>query len=326
MKSNAQPTLKDIALEAGVSVMTASSVLNASRSSTRVSEATTLRVKEIAGRLGYRPNLNARALVTGRTKIIALYLYRMDAPFAMAVARQMQAIAWEDGYEIVVHEFTGDDAHLRSMVDGILQLDRVYLETDTPCSQEQTPHVAFGAYCNDLIDSVGVDLKTASLEAMQVLLNAGRKRIAFLGRRDPFVRQIDDRLSAYLQAMETINLAPEVIDTPVNTRTAGWEATLMHALSGSFPDAIFCLNDELAMGCYRALNERGMRIPEDVAVIGCDGMDEGKFLSPPLTTISQPIESLCRRAWEFLKLRMTNREGERQQMTLPASLTLRESH
>ena len=319
-------TIQDIAKRVKLSHTTVSRALN-HRNSINIPEPTRLRVIEAANEMGYRPNLNARALVTGRTKLIALQLYRMDSSFAMEVARRMQALAWQDGYEVLVHEFFGNDSNLRSVVDGVLMLDRIYRPEDPlPQTEEQTPHVALGAFAVDTVDYVGVDLKSASLEAMQLLIRSGRKRIAFLGLHDS--PPSDARLSAYYSAMEAAGLETQIIAASENTRARfhGYEAVTRFFERNERADAIFCKNDEVAAGCYRALRERGLRIPDDVAVIGCDGMDEGQFLAPPLTTISQPINELCYQGWEFLKLRMQDRSCERQQIVLPASLTLRESH
>jgi DNA-binding LacI/PurR family transcriptional regulator len=126
--------------------------------------------------------------------------------------------------------------------------------------------------------------------------------------------------------MREAGLAPEWIDAPENTRQYGYRVLTDHIERHGVPHALFCENDELAVGGYRALSERGLRISQDIAVIGCDDTDEGRFLSPALTTISQPIEALCRHGWAFLKCRMEDRTLERQQLRLLATLTRRESH
>jgi LacI family transcriptional regulator len=320
-------TIRDIARQLNLSHTTVSRVLN-NRDAIRIPEATRDRVRAAARELGYRPNLSARALVTGRSKLIALQLYRLDSPFAMEVARRLQALAWEDGYEVLVHEFLGDNTNLRSVVDGVLLLDRIFSPEDSlPRAEDQIPHVALGAFHVDTIDSVGVDLYTPGLEVMQLLLKAGCKRIAFLGQSqmDP---EADGRMAAYRAAMQEAGLPPIPIEASdhARPRSSGY-AAMRTFLSGKIaPEAIFCKSDELAVGCYRALRERGLRIPDDVAVIGCDGLDEGLFLPPPLTTLSQPIEALCQQGWQFLKRRMEDRDLPRQQAILSATLTLRESH
>jgi LacI family transcriptional regulator len=318
-------TIRDIAREVNLSHTTVSRVLNR-REAINIPEVTRERVLAVARELGYRPNLNARALVTGRTNLVALQLYRLDSPFAMEVARSFQALAWRDGYEVLVHEFDGSDTHLRAVVDGVLLLDRIPATDAASTLPDPTPQVALGAFHTDAFDSVAVDLELASREAMELFLASGRKRVAFLGRRDDIVERLDGRIAAYRSAMAAAQLPEERIDTPENTRAHGRTSLLAHADTHGFPDAIFCENDELAVGCYRALRERGLTVPGDVAVIGCDGIDEVGYLSPELTTIVQPTAELCQVAWTFLKNRMLDRTRERQHAVLPATLQRRESH
>jgi DNA-binding LacI/PurR family transcriptional regulator len=319
-------TIYDIAKQVSLSHTTVSRVLNG-KNSINIPDATRTRVLAAAQEMGYRPNLSARALVSGKSKLIALQLYRMNSPYSMEVARQMQAIAWEDGYEVLVHEFIGDEANLRFVVDGVLQLDRLFRPEDTkPSTSDQTPHVALGALAIDTIDSVVVDLQTAATEAMALLLRSGRKRIALLGQHHADVK--DGRMVAYSAAMAAASLPIKLIHTPENTytRACGYEALRNYIQQEGVPEAVFCMNDTFAVGCYRALQETGLRIPDDVAVIGCDDTEEGSFLSPSLTSISQPIDALCRGGWELLKRRMEDRKCERQHTVIPASLTRRESH
>jgi DNA-binding LacI/PurR family transcriptional regulator len=319
-------TIYDIAKQVSLSHTTVSRVLNA-KNSINIPEVTRNRVLAAAQELGYRPNLSARTLATGKSKLIALQLYRMDSPYAMEVARQMQAIAWEDGYEVLVHEFIGDEANLRFVVDGVLQLDRLFRPEDIkPDTNAQTPHVALGALAIDTIDSVVVDLQIAATEAMQLLLRAGRKKIVLLG--DHHAGMADGRMAAYKTEMMAADLPIQLIHTPANlyTRACGYQALRDSIEQKGVPEAVFCMNDTFAVGCYRALQERGLRIPDDVAVIGCDDTEEGSFLAPTLTTISQPIDMLCRSGWELLKRRMEDRTCDRQQRILPASLRLRDSH
>jgi DNA-binding LacI/PurR family transcriptional regulator len=317
-------TIYDIAKKVNLSHTTVSRVLNA-RTAINIPDATRSRV----------PNLNARALVMGRTKLIALQLFRMNSPFAMEVAQQMQVLAWQDGYEVLVHEFMGINTTLNMVVDGVFLLDRIYRPEDpTPRPEEQTPQVSLGAFHVETIDSVGVDLGSPSREAMQLLLRSGRKRIAFIGQYDPIqstpdgrlLAYPDGRLSAYIESMQEAGLPTELLPASANTRFEGHRILSARIKEQKPPEAIFCANDELAVGCYRALRERGLRIPEDVALIGCDDIDEGKYLDPPLTTIAQPIEMLCKRGWEFLKCRIEDRNCAHQRELLPGMLTLRESH
>jgi DNA-binding LacI/PurR family transcriptional regulator len=319
-------TILDIARQVNLSHTTVSRVLNG-RTAINIPETTRSRVLAVARELGYRPNLNARALVTGRSKLIALQLFRMDSPFAMEVARQMQALAWQDGYEVLVHEFMGSNTTLYAVVDGIFLLDRIYRPEDpTPSPKDQTPQVSLGAFHVETVDSVGVDLESPSRAAMELLIRSGRKKIAFLGQYDPAQSTPDGRLTAYSASMSDAGLIPVLLPASANTRLQGHQILLAHIARHGAPEAVFCENDELAVGCYRALREQGLRIPEDTAVIGCDAIDEGTFLDPPLTTISQPIAALCAKGWEFMQSRIEDRMQKPRHVLLPAQLLLQRSH
>jgi LacI family transcriptional regulator len=319
-------TIRDIAKQVNLSHTTVSRALN-NREAINIPTATRQRIIAAAQEMGYRPNLNARGLVTGRTNLIALQVYRLDAPFAMGVARHLQRIAWQDGYEVLVHEFMGNDMNLRSVVDGVLLLDRVFPSSETtPHLREGSPHVALGTFYSEAIDSVGIDLLPASLEAMQLLLCSGRKKIVCIGRWEAQLDVLDGRVNAYRQAMTDAGLLPVWIDATDDTRLHGYEAMRDYLKVNGVPEAIFARNDELAVGCYHALRERGVHIPEDVAIIGCDGVEEVQYLAPPLTTIVQPIQTMCERGWGFLRERMTDPKQERQHQKLLATLERRESH
>ncbi|MBC8137457.1 MAG: LacI family DNA-binding transcriptional regulator, partial [Fibrella sp.] len=123
-------TIRDIAKQSNLSHTTVSRVLN-NREAINIPANTRERVRQIAREMGYRPNLNARALATGRTNMVALQLFRIDSPFCAQVARTLQSLAWQDGYEILVHEFEGNEGNIRSVVDGVLFLDRLVPSSET---------------------------------------------------------------------------------------------------------------------------------------------------------------------------------------------------
>jgi DNA-binding LacI/PurR family transcriptional regulator len=125
--------------------------------------------------------------------------------------------------------------------------------------------------------------------------------------------------------MDAAGLPQRLIHIKQHGRIDGWCAVAEYLCQGERPDALFCQNDQVAEGCYRALREAGLRIPEDVAVIGCDGISQDEFVNPPLATIAQPAEEMCRVAWDFLKKRIANREIPRQSASIEALFVRRPS-
>ncbi|MBC8140272.1 MAG: LacI family DNA-binding transcriptional regulator [Armatimonadetes bacterium] len=313
-------TIRDIAKQSNLSHTTVSRILN-NRDAINIPAATRSRVRSVAEEMGYRPNANARALATGRTYLVALQLFRVDSPFCASVARTLQSLAWHDGYEVLTHEFDGRENSLRSVVDGVLVLDRLQ---SVPPANPTTPCVSLGSFYDETGDYVGVDLEGASREILHHFLQAGRRRIAFVARDQHEIT--DGRRIAYSEVLRMAGLTEEFVFLPENTRSHGRRCFAEYADKHGIPDALFCVNDEVAVGCFRALRDRGLRVPEDVALVGCDGTEEGQYHDPPLTTIAQPIEEMCRLAWEFLKQRMANPDATWQQTTLSANLRLGGSH
>jgi LacI family transcriptional regulator len=319
-------TIRDIAREVGLSHATVSRVLN-NRNVINIPEATRERVRHAAATLGYRPNHAARALVTGRSRLLALQLYTITSSFWAQVARELQALAWKDGYEVLIHESSGQADQLRAVVDGVFLLDRL-------CSPQEIeeqirsgkPHVSLGTYHPAEFDYVEVDLAEAGREAMRRLIAGGRRRIALIGQRDTEYDENDGRLLAYREAMAAAGLPENIIaSAEINTRRSGKDALAAYLRDNACPDALFCANDELAIGCYKTLTERGLSVPGDVAVVGCDGIEEGEYLTPTLTTIAQPTGEMCAAAWEFMRRRLEDPACPMQHRTLTARLTVRES-
>ena len=276
--------------------------------------------------MGYQPNHAARTLVTGCSNLIGFHLARLNAPYAAEIAHRLQAIVRTDGYEVLVHEYLGSDKNLNAVVDGTILLDCIlYPHKPYPSLDSPVPCVAVGASYLDTVDFVGVDLEEPSRQAMRRLLAAGRKRVLYIGGRNEYTDSPDGRYVAYSSSMWESGNREEILVPCEDSRKEAYGVLSDYLMRGALPDAIFCRNDEIASGCYRALRERGLRIPDDVAVVGCDGIEETAFYSPPLTTIVMPVEQMCRTGWEFLKRRMASRDVEQQRVVIPAHLEIRES-
>ena len=211
-------------------------------------------------------------------------------------------------------------------VDGILAFDgpeevQHYLAAN-PVSH--LPIVSMGSFWVDTIDFVGVDLAFGTHAALQHLLAIGCRRIAFLfPRRDH--RAQDSRHNAYTTAMQQAGKQPEYIDAGENSRASARRCLRDYVQEHGCPDGLFCFNDDLAIGAYRGLCDLGIRVPEDIALIGCDGIEDTEYLETPLSTIAQPHEQMCALAWQFLKQRIQNESLPLQQKILRPQLILRKS-
>jgi LacI family transcriptional regulator len=318
-------TLKDVAQLATVSINTASTVLNATRSNTKVSEETRQRVLEAAKTLDYRPNQSARALVTGRTKRIALQVYRIDAAYAARIAGVLQQMIAKQGYDIVLRGYGADDLALQSAVDGILALDSAHHPNRMPPEyQPSIPYVGIGAYYSKSLDFVGIDIAEGAKQAMAHLVATGRTHIIHFTAPSPNHEKSVRRM-AYSAAMHAAGLRESFITAPIDTIEQGYAMLPDYIRQHGCPEAIFCRNDDLAIGCYRALHDLGYRIPEDVVIVGCDGVEIGRYLHPTLSTIEWPLEKMCETAWDFLQKRIANPQLSQQHILLQATLTVRGS-
>jgi len=129
----------------------------------------------------------------------------------------------------------------------------------------------------------------------------------------------------YRTAMQELGREPEYILTYEEKREAVAPALTAHIRAHGAPDGLFCYNDDMAIGTYPVFQELGIRIPEDVAIIGCDGLRDTSYLQPTLSTIVQPLQQVCATAWSFLKNRIDVPSTPLQQVVIPARLEIRNS-
>ncbi|BDI32483.1 LacI family transcriptional regulator [Capsulimonas corticalis] len=316
---NKIPTSEEVARVAGVSRATVSYVFSG-RKNASVPEATRQRVLDAAAAIGYQPNRNARALARGRTQQIALLLPRISSPFYAQVAEHVQRLAIETGFETLI---VSCDAVRNSARMSDLQVDGV-LAFDIPPAGGRTPWVSVGHYHTEGGDFVGVDLFAGAAQATRHLIEAGCKRVA-LGIYSAANQIGDARRDGYVSAIAAAGQTPEIIAVPLPTRASARESLRQYWRHSDGVDGIFCWDDSLALGFYRGCHELGLAIPADVALIGCDGIEDTLFVDTQLSTIAQPLEEICRTSWEFLCQRIAAPELPLQQIVLAPQLMIRES-
>ncbi len=325
-------TLSDIANEVKVSTATVSRILNGI-DDPLISEATRKRVTEVAKAMGYKPNAVARALVSGRTNIVALWtigIYPVYCSNAIRCCKKPTSLANYDLRVVDLNMLENPFGLVEWPSDGVLAFDiGYYLNSSTEVGPPPgIPTVSFGVDFIETIDYVGVDLQKASREAVEHLAGSGRKRIAcFLPSGLKYAQ--DARRRAYLNAMEDVGLKAEIIplnsNHPTSFRIDARKMIRDYFTETDRPDALLCFDDEIAIGAYRGLLDLGMRVPDDVAIIGCGGIEETEYHNPPISTISIPLENICCKAWEFLYNRMQNPNVPQQEAMVEASLIVRGS-
>lgn len=326
---NKRVTLKDIAQRAGVSATVVSQVLRGAQSP-MVSENTRNRVIEIARELGYRPNRHAQALVGGKTYTVALWKHDLHSAFHAWVLHQLTLSASNDGYEVIVCNFASvqEDIHrmLATGVDGVVAHECVEHVKLLLRSYEdrRLPLVSMGVFYVSECDHVGIDLYTPAREAVKHLYDVGCRRIAYV-LDDPSRAQGEPRYEAYTSVMQEAGLPAEYLPLHGASRAEVRRLVKEYIQEHGVPDGLLCHNDDTAITCLRALYDLGLRVPDDVALVGCDGIEETLYTCPEISTIVQPVEAMCRTGWELLRRRMEQPDAELQSVILPARLEVRES-
>ena len=336
----ARPTIHDVARETGLSIATVSRALHMSNSP-NVSVSTRERVKEAARSLGYQPNLAGRSLVTGRSNTISYWALSLFSPYYTRITENICREAARRGYHVVING-TVDPAHsleddgagagagnpLASHFDGIIACDVAYRENDyaRELRTRSRPFVGIGLNTPPQSDSVTLDVLAAGEMATRHLLGEGAQRIVLLTAGD----QDDPRTVAYRNAMSQAGREATVVPLARNHRPDAREGVKAlieeyRALGRALPDAIFCQNDEVAIGCCRGLFDFGLRVPDDVLLMGCDGLEETEYAACPLSTVAFPIAEMCGTAWDFLENRLQNAEGGVQQVVLQPQIIRRQS-
>ncbi len=311
------PSLRDVATAAGVSPRTVSNVVS---DFPHVAEDTRARVRAVIDELGYRPNAAARSLRRGRTGLVALVVPEADSPYFAELAALVSAAAEERGWTLLTDATAGDPERERRLlrgarahlVDGLLLSPWRLSADDVRGRASGVPLVLLGEHdaggADASVDRVVVDNVAAAREATAHLVALGRRRIAAVGAAAAGGADTARlRLRGYRQALREGGLAPDpALEVPVAALHRADGAAAVRALldSGAAPDALFCANDQLALGALRAALERGLDVPGDLAVVGFDDIEDGRYATPSLTTVSPDKAALARLAVAHLADRL----------------------
>lgn len=329
-------SLKDIARRAGVSVATVSNVVNGYRP---VGEATRQLVLQAIDELGYSPNVTARHLRRGRSGIIALAIPELNNPYFAELAEVTIRVAGEHGYTVLIDHTEGDrdkefelsQGFRAQVIDGLILSPTALDRDDVLARTNTTPMVLVGERVYDVpYDHIAIDNVTASMAAVRHLLELGRRRVAFVGSRaDVHIQPAQLRLLGYRQALESAGIPfdPELVVTTERFGRGDGAAGLRQLMAlPRPPDAVFAYNDLIAIGVLRAAADLRLAVPDQLAVVGFDDIEEGRYSTPTLTTISPDKESIGRIAVSSLVGRLEGtRADEPHEVQVPFTLVVRES-
>lgn len=331
--SEGQVTIIDVAQRAGVSYATVSRVIN---NETYVKDATRQRVQQALAELGYVANRQARSLRGGRTNMIGLLVRDFGSGYIGEIIRGIDQELGERHYDLLLYTTHGRGQResdyvatlMRGMVDGLLlvlpRTPEAYL---TKLRQAHFPHV--------LIDHQGIDRAGPAVgatnwqggyDATTHLINLGHRRIGLITGELGLGCAVDRR-EGYCAALCAHGLAvdPTLIATGDFTQSAGYNGAKQLLTLASPPTALFASNDMMAFGAMEAIREHGLRIPEDLSILGFDDIPQAAGVHPPLTTVRQPLEAMGRVATQMLFGYLAEPIRTDERIELPTQLVIRNS-
>ncbi|MFZ5882694.1 MAG: LacI family DNA-binding transcriptional regulator [Chloroflexota bacterium] len=277
-------TIRDVAKHAGVSITTASYVLN---NTGNISEATRLRVLEAAEKLNYHPNAFARHLKKVKTRTIGVFITRFGGAFYEEILEGIHSVILETDYELIVSPETRSPRRLLHyrQVDGAIVFDSKIPDVSVlKLASRRFPIVVLDRLLqNDFILPLLLDNAQGVREAFQHLYSQGARRIAFVAGA-PDSLDNAERMETFLAEAKRHNLTVPVYQGNF-TEQSGYEAAQTVFHSGELPEAVFCANDQMAIGFLRAMKERGLQAPADIAVVGFDDIPIARYMQPSLSTV-----------------------------------------
>ena len=299
--------LADVARRAGVSTATVSRVLN---NVGVVREETRVRVARAAEELRYYPNMHARALAGGDSRMIGLIVSNLENPFFLDIFRSLEAAAHDANYEVLVTNTGYRPERLHALIRlmfgrRLSGLAVVVSEMDEPLLDELSHHdlpiVVYdvGAARRGLVH-IKIDYKAGMQRIVSHLVELGHRRLAFLGHHTT-LGPLQDRKQTFLDVVHQFSPTIEYrTATGADSFVGGREAVRAIYGEGFQPTAIVCVNDFMAAGALRELRARNLRVPEDVSLTGFDNIELADIVSPSLTTAHIPRDLIGRLIFESL--------------------------
>ena len=328
-------TVRDVAALAGVSPKTVSNVVNGG---VVVRPETRERVERAVAELDYVPNLSARGLRNGRSGAIALTLPEMGSAYSAELAQSFVELARERGWVVQLEQTGNDPARERELVsrarahlvDGLI-LNPVSLSASVLASTEGLPPtVVIGEVEPEHVDQVHVDSRAAAEQVTEHLIAHGHRRIAIVGASPEGAATATSELRerGYTAALAAAGITPDPsLRVPLPSWTTSSAATSFAAWLDEhpLPDAVFAFTDSIAFGVLHVLAARGVRVPDQVSVIGFDDVDGAAYAIPSLSTVSFDRRAFATAALDLLTRRIADRGAAPETVVVPHRIVERAS-
>ncbi|MEP0807086.1 MAG: LacI family DNA-binding transcriptional regulator [Chloroflexota bacterium] len=277
-------TIRDVAKHAGVSITTASYVLN---NTGNISESTRLRVLEAAEKLNYHPNAFARHLKKVKTRTIGVFITRFGGAFYEEILEGIHSVILETDYELIVSPETRSPRRLLHyrQVDGAIVFDsKIPDDSVLKLASRRFPIVVLDRLLqNDFLLPLLLDNAQGVREAFQHLYGQGARRIAFVAGAPDSIDNAE-RMETFLAEAKRHDVTVTVHQGNF-TEQSGYEAAQTVFRARERTEAVFCANDQMAIGFLRAMRERGLQAPADIAVVGFDDIPIARYMTPSLSTV-----------------------------------------
>ncbi|MCC7368684.1 MAG: LacI family DNA-binding transcriptional regulator [Chloroflexi bacterium] len=326
-------TIRDVAAKSGVSANTVSRVLNGKQD---VSPVTRERVQAVIDELGFRPNNLARSLLRRQSHTIGHVVTDCTNPNTAQQIRAIQDVTTREGYSVVLFD-TNERADRQTQSLHLLEgqvVDGIIL---TPARSEDDGLAKFVGRGNRLVllnrdvpgldvDRVMIDNRAGARAAIEHLIELGHRRIAYITGR-PEISTVSERLAGYQDALAAhgITLDPHLVCRVEIDVEAATEATGKLLGRRRRPTAIFAYNDLMAVGALVAIRAAGLRVPEDISLVGHDDILYAPYLQVPLTTVAQPTREMAETAARLLVARVRGDTAPHRRIVLPPRLVVRAS-
>jgi LacI family transcriptional regulator len=332
-RSSKNVTIHDVAAAAGTSYGTVSRVIN---DAPYVKPETRERVQEAMARLGYSPDRRARSLAGGRSQVLAVLVPDLGTGYTGEIIRGIDAEVGLAQYELLLYtthrRAAKESSYIASIARGMADGLVLVLPSDLQGIVEHLRQIEFPFV---LVDYQGIEDNVPAVcatnwqgayNATEYLIGLGHRRIGFI-TGDMEMAAARNRLAGYQAALRTHHVTgdPTLVRNGEFHYPEGYAAALALLALPDPPTSIFASNDDMALATMDALRGQGLHVPEDISVVGFDGIPQAAWVHPPLTTVSQPLAQMGRVATQMLLDRLNEPSRPARRVELPTELIIRDS-
>lgn len=323
--------MKDVARRAGVSVTTVSHVMNKTRF---VAPSTRRRVLEVISELNYHKDAHARRLAVGRSDFFGLIVSDIENPFFPEIVKSFESAALEAGFDLLLCNTNYDPKRIQAAVHKMIEnkvrgVAIMTSELGSELAEELTANQVAAVFLDlgrvgNHKSNVRVNYPVGIFQAIEHLHDLGHKDIAFVSGPQT-LRSAVIRREAFVNALSRRGLSAHRMLEGNHKVDGGIAAAHSLLADGPLPTALLCSNDLTAIGVMSALHEAGLRVPEDISVIGFDDIEFARIAYPPLTTVSLSRDQLGRLAFQALQNIMKNKKRSGAEYVVETQLVIRKS-